>query len=58
MTKKKLYKVNLGIDGFVLESHIVEATNKTVARDIAISKFLHPDKGFNYISVERISGAN
>ena len=49
-----LYKVGIGIDGFVLESHTVEAPNAVEARYIAIRKFLHPDKGRNYIKVERI----
>ena len=48
------YKVNLGIEGYTLESHVVEARNQVEARDIAISKYLHPDKGYTSVEVKRI----
>ena len=54
MARTYLYKVGIGIDGFVLESHTVEAPNAVEARYIAISKFLHPDKYRNYVEVKRI----
>lgn len=58
MKVKRFYKVFVGIDGFVLETHVIEAENKVDARDIAIRKILHPDKGFNYIRVERVNSSN
>ena len=48
------YLVEIGIDNFPLEYHEILAQNATEARYIAIGKFLHPDKGMNYISVKRI----
>lgn len=45
------YKIAVGIEGVTLERHEVEARNMDEARSIGISKFLHPDKGYNYINV-------
>lgn len=49
-----LYRVGIGYDGISLEYHEVEATNMVEARDIAIRKFLHPDKGYDHVEVKRI----
>ena len=48
------YKIGIGIEGMVLESHIIEAHNQTEAREKAIREFLHPSKGFSYVEVKRI----
>lgn len=51
--RKQLYKVGVGIQGFVLENHFVEAKNAQEARSIGISKYLHPDKGYDHIQVTK-----
>lgn len=55
--KKKrefLYSIGLGIEGYVLENYTLAACNAADARDKAISRYLHPDKGYNYIEVRRL----
>lgn len=52
--KTFLYRVGVGIVGISLEFHEVEAANMAEARSIGIRKFLHPDKGFDHIEVQRI----
>ena len=44
------YLVGVGIERFVLEKHVVEASNKADAYYAAF-KFLHPDKGYDYVTV-------
>lgn len=48
------YKVGVGYGGVSLEYHEVNAKNADEARSIAIRKFLHPDKGYDYVEVRRI----
>ena len=48
-----LYRIAVGIEGYTLEVHYIEAHNMEHARSLAINKYLHPDKGYNYISVKR-----
>ena len=51
--RNHLYKIGVGIEGFVLENHFVEAKNAQEARSIAIGKYLHPDKGYDHLQVSR-----
>lgn len=44
------YLVGVGIERFVLERHVVEASNQANAYYAAM-KFMHPDKGYDYITV-------
>lgn len=52
------YRVGVGIEGYVLERHIVWAKNQQEARSKTISKYLHPDKGYNHVEVQRITKAD
>lgn len=54
MERKYLYQIGVGYAGVALEFYKVEAKNAVEARDIAIRKFLHPDKGFDHVEVKRI----
>lgn len=44
------YLVGVGIERFVLEKHVVEASNQADAYYAGL-KFCHPDKGYDYITV-------
>ena len=44
------YLVGLGIEGYVLERHLIYAANQADAYYVAM-KFMHPDKGYDYITV-------
>lgn len=48
------YKLSIGYDGIPLETYVVEAKNISEARHQAY-RWMSPDKGYNYISVKRIS---
>lgn len=48
------YIAGIGIAGVAIERHIIEAKNQTEARNVAISKFLHPDKGYDHVEIKRI----
>ena len=48
------YRAGVGIEGYVLERHIVWAKDMQEARSKAISTYLHPDKGYDYVEVQRI----
>ncbi len=54
VAKKYLYKIGVGIECVALKFYNVEADSATEARDIAIRRFLHPNKGYNHIEVKRI----
>ena len=55
MARMYQYRIGIGCQGMALEYHRIEAANEQEARSIGIRKFLHPDKGYDYIEVKRIS---
>lgn len=48
------YMIGVGFSGVAVERHILEARNQIEARNMAISKFLHPDKGYDHVEVMRM----
>lgn len=57
MKREFTYRVGVGIEGWVREWHIVRAGSAQEAKYTAITKFLHPDKGYNYVEVNRLTKA-
>lgn len=57
-TVKRLYpyRVGIGFEGCILETHLIYARSMTEAYYAGL-KYLHPDKGFNYVSATRIKAA-
>lgn len=47
------YIVGIGFEGVILERHLIYAKNMSDAY-YAGFKYLHPDKGYNYVSATRI----
>ena len=56
-TEKKrtfVYRIGIGIEGMVFKAYYIEAHNWDEARSIGISRFLHPNLGYNFIDVRRV----
>jgi hypothetical protein len=51
------YKCGVGYEGCVFETHLVYAGNISEAYYAGL-KYLHPDKGFNYVTVTRLKKAD
>ena len=51
------YKCGIGYEGMVFETHLVYAENISKAYNAGL-KYLHPDKGFNYVAVTRLKKAD
>ena len=54
MARTYLYKVGIGKEGVALKYQLVRAANIEEARSIGISKYLHPDLGYDHIEVTRV----
>lgn len=50
------YLVGLGIEGYVLERHLVYAANQADAYYAGL-KFCHPDKGYTSVNMKRLTKA-